>query len=57
MESLRHSAVIVTVQSAAIIVFYLAIVYVQPYSRGFLPGSSACSPASKSEYNEAWTRD
>lgn len=51
-----HSAVIVTVQSAAIIVFYLAIVYVQPYSRGFFAGILGMQSRIKERYNEAWTK-
>lgn len=55
-EFTPHSAVIVTVQSAAIIVFYLAIVYVQPYSRGFFAGILGMQSRIKERYNEAWTK-
>ncbi len=55
-EFTPDSAVIVTVQSAAIIVFYLAIVYVQPYSRGFFAGILGMQSRIKERYNEAWTK-
>lgn len=51
-----YSAVIVTVQSAAIIAFYLAIVYVQPYSRGFFAGILGIHSRIRERYNEAWIR-
>jgi len=51
-----YSAVIVVIQSAAIIVFYVAIVYVQPYSRGFFAGILGMQSRIKERYNEAWTR-
>ncbi len=49
-----HSAVIVVIQSAAIVVFYVAIVYVQPYSRGFFAGILGMQSRIKERYNEAW---
>lgn len=49
-----HSAVIIVIQSAAIIVFYVAIVYVQPYSRGFFAGVLGMQSRIKERYNEAW---
>ncbi|WP_292520233.1 hypothetical protein [Methanoculleus sp.] len=55
-EFAPHSAVIVVIQSAAIIVFYVAIVYVQPYSRGFFAGVLGMQSRIKEQYNEAWTR-
>ncbi|WP_054847480.1 hypothetical protein [Methanoculleus chikugoensis] len=52
-----YSAVIVVIQSAAIIVFYVAIVYVQPYSRGgFFAGILGMQSRIKARYNEAWTQ-
>jgi len=51
-----YSAVIVTIQSVAIIVFYGAIVYVQPYSRGFFAGILGMQSRIKERYNEAWTQ-
>jgi hypothetical protein len=51
-----YSAVIVVIQSAAIIVFYGAIVYVQPYSRGFFAGILGMQSRIKERYNEAWSR-
>lgn len=51
-----YSAVIVATQSVAIIVFYGAIVYVQPYSRGFFAGILGMQSRIKERYNEAWTQ-
>jgi len=51
-----YSAVVVVIQSAAIIVFYVAIVYVQPYSRGFFAGILGMQSRIKERYNEAWTQ-
>ena len=51
-----HSAVIVAVQSATIIAFYSAIVYVQPYSRGFFTGMFGMRSRIKERYNVAWTQ-
>jgi hypothetical protein len=51
-----YSAVIVIIQSAAIIVFYGAIVYVQPYSRGFFAGILGMQSRFKERYNEAWSQ-
>ncbi len=51
-----YSTVIVIAQSAAIIVFYGAIVYVQPYSRGFFAGILGMQSRIKERYNEAWTQ-
>lgn len=51
-----YSAVIVVIQSAAIIVFYGAIVYVQPYSRGFFAGILGMQSRIKERYNEAWSQ-
>ncbi len=55
-EFASYSAVIVVIQSAAIIVFYAAIVYVQPYSRGFFAGILGMQSRLKERYNEAWTQ-
>jgi len=55
-EFASYSAVIVVIQSAAIIVFYGAIVYVQPYSRGFFAGILGMQSRLKERYNEAWTQ-
>ncbi len=55
-EFAPYSAVIVIIQSAAIIVFYSAIVYVQPYSRGFFAGMLGMQSRIKERYNEAWTQ-
>lgn len=51
-----YSAVIVVIQSAAIIVFYGAIVYVQPYSRGFFAGMLGMQSRIRERYNEAWSQ-
>jgi hypothetical protein len=51
-----YSTAIVVIQSAAIIVFYVAIVYVQPYSRGFFAGILGMQSRIKERYNEAWTQ-
>jgi len=51
-----YSAVVVVVQSAAIIVFYGAVVYVQPYSRGFFAGILGMQSRLKERYNEAWSQ-
>ncbi|MDV2480713.1 hypothetical protein F8E02_01565 [Methanoculleus sp. Wushi-C6] len=51
-----YSAVIVVVQSAAIIVFYVAIVYVQPYSRGFFAGILGMQSRIRERYDEAWSQ-
>lgn len=55
-ESAPYSAMIVVVQSATIIVFYSAIVYVQPYSRGFFAGILGMQSRIKERYSEAWTQ-
>ncbi len=55
-EFASYSAVIVVIQSAAIIVFYVAIVYVQPYSRGFFAGILGMQSLLKERYNEAWSQ-
>lgn len=55
-EFASYSGVIVVIQSAAIIVFYGAIVYVQPYSRGFFAGILGMQSRLKERYNEAWTQ-
>ncbi len=51
-----HSAAIVVIQSAAIIAFYGAIVYVQPYSRGFFAGILGMQSRIKERYSEAWSQ-
>lgn len=55
-EFASYSAVIVVIQSAAIIIFYVAIVYVQPYSRGFFAGILGMQSRIKERYNEAWSQ-
>ncbi|KLK88077.1 hypothetical protein SZ63_03130 [Methanoculleus sediminis] len=50
------SSIIVIVQSVAIIVFYAAIVHVQPYSRGFFTGMLGAHSRFKEKYEEAWSQ-
>jgi len=51
-----YSSIIVIVQSAAIIVFYIAIVYVRPYSRGFFAGVLGMPSTFKERYTAAWSQ-
>ncbi len=51
-----YSSIIVIVQSAAIIIFYTAIVHVQPYSRGFFTGMLGVHSRFKERYEEAWSQ-
>lgn len=51
-----YSAVIVVIQSIAIIAFYGAIVYVQPYSRGFFAGILGMQSRIRERYSEAWSQ-
>lgn len=50
------SSMIVIVQSVAIIVFYIAIVHVQPYSCGFFTGMLGAHSRFKEKYEEAWSQ-
>jgi len=50
------SSITVIVQSAAIIVFYAAIVHVQPYSRGFFMGILDTHARFKEKYEEDWSQ-
>ncbi len=51
-----YSAAIVIVQSAAIVLFYALIVYVQPYSRGFFAGVLGMHSTFRERYREAWSQ-
>ncbi len=51
-----YSSIIVIIQSVAIIAFYSAIVYVQPYSRGFFSGVLGMHSRFKERYEEAWSQ-
>ncbi|MBP2133357.1 hypothetical protein J2128_001311 [Methanomicrobium sp. W14] len=50
-----YSSVIVIVQSLAIIFFYIAIEYVQPYSRGFFLGMLGMHSRFRKRYHDKWT--
>jgi hypothetical protein len=52
----EYSSIIVIVQSFAIIVFYLAIVYVQPYSNGFFVGMLGMHSRFKKRYEISWSQ-
>ncbi|MDD4127978.1 MAG: hypothetical protein PHV39_09915, partial [Methanomicrobium sp.] len=52
----EYSSIIVIVQSFAIIVFYLVIVYVQPYSNGFFVGMLRMHSRFKKRYEISWSQ-
>ncbi|MDN7023806.1 hypothetical protein FGU65_02650 [Methanoculleus sp. FWC-SCC1] len=51
-----YSSIIIIVQSAAIIVFYIAVAHVQPYSRGFFTGVLGIHSTFKEHYEETWSK-
>ncbi len=50
------SSIIITVQSIALIVFYIAIVHVKPYSSGFFSEVLGIHSTFKEHYEEAWSK-
>lgn len=50
------SSIIIAVQSVAIIVFYIAIVHVKPYSSGFFSDVLGIHSTFKEHYEEAWSK-
>ncbi len=50
------SSIIISVQSVAIIVFYIAIVHVKPYSSGFFTEVLGIHSTFKEHYEEAWSK-
>lgn len=51
-----YSSIIITVQSIALIVFYIAIVHVKPYSSGFFSEVLGIHSTFKEHYEEAWSK-
>lgn len=51
-----YSSIIIAVQSVAIIIFYIAIVHVKPYSSGFFSDVLGIHSTFKEHYEEAWSK-
>ena len=50
------SSIIISVQSVAIIVFYIAVVHVKPYSSGFFTEVLGIHSTFKEHYEEGWSK-